>query len=73
MHICPWIICVHKYVHIVHTNTKKVIDTGFDTCKSCSVDMDMMDIDVVDMMDIEVGDMVDMGMVQSSESYIFTV
>ena len=56
---------MHKYVHIVHTNTKKVIDTGFDTCKSCSVDMDMMDIDVVDM--------VDMGMVQSSESYIFTV
>ena len=35
--------------------------------------MDMMDIDVVDMMDIEVGDMVDMGMVQSSESHIFTV
>ena len=31
---------MHKYVHIVHTNTKKVIDTGFDTCKSCSVDMD---------------------------------
>ena len=56
-YICTY--CTYKYKY------KKEIDTGFDTCKSCSVDMDMMDIDVVDM--------VDMVMVQSSESYIFTV
>ena len=64
-YLCAY--CTYKFKY------KKEIDTGFDTCKSCSVDMDMMDIDVVDMMDIEVGDMVDMGMVQSSESHIFTV